>query len=61
MVFVFCFIIASIFREEIKEIIPHYEKDIFAVGVDEQLDLQYILDDICKTHNVDYLNINLSQ
>ena len=59
MVFVFCFIIASIFREEIKEIIPHSEKDIFAVGVDEQLDLQYILNDICATHNVDYLNINL--
>jgi len=59
MVFVFCFIIASIFREEIKEMIPHSEKDIFAVGVDEQLDLQYILDDISLTHKADYVNINL--
>ena len=59
MVFVFLFIIASIFRKEIKEAIPLPKKDIFSRDIKEQLELQYILDDIVSTHNADYVNINL--
>ena len=59
MFFMFIFIIASVFRKQIKEAIPLPEQDMFSRDIKEQLELQYILDDIVKTHNADYVNVNL--
>ena len=52
-------IILSIFRTELIEIIPHNERDIFSEGIEQQLELEYVLNDIVKKYQIDYVNINL--
>jgi hypothetical protein len=52
-------IVTSLFKEELIEIIPHRERDIFSEGIEQQLELEYVLNDIVKKYNIDYVNINL--
>ncbi len=47
------------FKEELKELIPHQERDIFSEGIEQQLELEYILNDMAQKYNCDYVNINL--
>jgi len=59
MFFVFIVLLAALFREEIKEQLHLQQKDIFAEGIDDQLELEYELNDIVKTYGLDYINVNL--
>lgn len=58
--FAYIVLIGATFKDNIKGyLIEQDQKDIFSSNINNTLELEYILTDIVKTYDVDYLNVNL--
>jgi len=58
--FAYLVLIGLAFKDNIKDYITKKDhKDIFSNNINKTLELEYILNDIVKTYDVDYLNVNL--
>jgi hypothetical protein len=63
MILAFLFIVGLLLKDDIKLLIFNkpikVEKDIFSEGIEDAMELEYILNDVVKTYDVDYINVNL--
>ena len=72
IILMFIVLILSMFRDDIKRITSFKQKeetqvgkdtilqhDIFGEGIEDAMELEYVLNDIVKTYDVDYINVNL--
>lgn len=65
MFLAFLLVCTLLLKDEIKELLTQEPKqeqtqtDIFSQGIEDAMELEYILNDIVETYDVDYINVNL--